>query len=93
MSDLDITDLHLPTIRSIVWRLGGESTSLKEKECTEDEHIKYLMEVVSALEGRAKYSSLKRFRKQVIKKIIASNISSIEKANLVEEIFEMELEV
>lgn len=89
-----MSDLNLGTVRAIIDRLGGDAqylTTSIEKFDSEDEHIKVLMDIVSTLEERAAYSALIKFRKQIVRKIIISEINPTIKANLIEEIFDMEL--
>ena len=89
-----MSDLNLGTVRAIIDRLGGDAVHLAtstEKSNSEDEHIKVLMDIVSTLEERAAYSALIKFRKQIVRKIIISEINPTIKANLIEEIFDMEI--
>lgn len=89
-----MSDLNLETVRIIIDRLGGDAVHLatsNAKHNSEDEHIKVLMDIVSTLEERAAHSALTKFRKQIVRKIIISEINPTIKANLIEEIFDMEL--
>lgn len=89
-----MSDLNLETVRIIIDRLGGDAVQLatsNAKHNSEDEHIKVLMDIVSTLEGRSAYSALTKFRKQIVRKIIISEINPTIKANLIEEIFDMEI--
>jgi len=85
--------LCLATVRYIIDQIGGDAVrlALSTSSSSEEDHIEDLMDTIKLLEDKAKHSACFQMRKKIVRKIITSDIPSYAKADLIEEIFEMEI--